>query len=796
MGMTVDYNTHFKDLEKVIATIDRPGAYCTHDRRIVYTPTLEVGEVGIIAFPLLESQIKSMIVEAERAPYGKGEETLLDSSVRNCWQVNADKVKIGGPKWKETFANILGSVAAGLGCDRSRLSAELYKLLIYEKGGFFVAHRDTEKCDGMVATLVIALPTFGLGGELIVRHKGEETIIDMRGEGPGELSYAAFYADCEHEVMIVEEGHRVCLVYNLILSGSESGTELVAPDFDKQHRQLAQILSDSDRWEPDMKLVWILEHDYSEAGLSFNILKNKDASVAKAFLWASKQAGLSIHATTLHIREGASYDDHYDYDDDISDPDPEYEPLEIYDRSMWLENWVSASGDRPDFGKVPLADEELLPEDALGDALPDEQRVHEAMGNGGASLERSYRITALAIWPESQTFRVFAKAGLANLLGYIESLIRKADQEPSMRESVREVLLNTIRGWEELERVFTYLGAGSDNKVALARTGLSLADGFKDASVNSELLSGVVISRYSGELNDSLLEVMLATDPGDLGEFIAELGETWFSDYPREMVALMNSLQDRVDLRSGSAWTDLFRRWLNSMMRSLPQLARNSVPKQADRWSEPPDPVTLDAATIHVLMRSLWRFGMDGTARLFVEFLTEAPTVADPHREIAVAIEGICAVPIVGTGGYAAGLRELILYSANNLLARSGEPPPPPHDWIIPPRDLACNCDWCSKVREFCGDPESPELRIKATKHYRVHVEGEIRYAKLDVALSTVTEGLPYTLVCTKTRGADPGILRRYKSDIEAMKQIMGASALVSDEEQLFKDLRLAIVKS
>jgi hypothetical protein len=37
--------------------------------------------------------------------------------------------------------------------------ADLYKLLAYDPGSFFVNHRDTEKVAGMFATLIIVLPS-------------------------------------------------------------------------------------------------------------------------------------------------------------------------------------------------------------------------------------------------------------------------------------------------------------------------------------------------------------------------------------------------------------------------------------------------------------------------------------------------------------------------------------------------------------------------------------------------------------------------------------------------------------
>lgn len=104
---------------------------------------------------------------------------LVDTSVRDCWQIDAARVRLGGRAWPGTFSGILGATADGLGCPVERLDAQLYKLLVYPSGGFFSSHRDTPKADGMIATLTISLPTAGAGGELIVRHRGREATLDM-----------------------------------------------------------------------------------------------------------------------------------------------------------------------------------------------------------------------------------------------------------------------------------------------------------------------------------------------------------------------------------------------------------------------------------------------------------------------------------------------------------------------------------------------------------------------------------------------------------------------------------------
>lgn len=62
---------------------------------------------------------------------------------------------------------ILPSVCSDLGlAKKDKVKANLYKLLIYNKGSFFLSHKDTEKEDKMFGTLVVNLPSSHLGGDL------------------------------------------------------------------------------------------------------------------------------------------------------------------------------------------------------------------------------------------------------------------------------------------------------------------------------------------------------------------------------------------------------------------------------------------------------------------------------------------------------------------------------------------------------------------------------------------------------------------------------------------------------
>jgi len=140
----------------------------------------------------LPVQAEQLIAAAERAPYGRGEETLTDPKVRRTWQIAPDRVRLGGRHWPKTFNTIVARVAEGLGVTH-KVEAQLYKLLIYDQGGFFVPHRDTEKAKGMFATLIVVVPSLSAGGELMVRHKEREARLDLRCEEPSDVAFAAFY---------------------------------------------------------------------------------------------------------------------------------------------------------------------------------------------------------------------------------------------------------------------------------------------------------------------------------------------------------------------------------------------------------------------------------------------------------------------------------------------------------------------------------------------------------------------------------------------------------------------------
>jgi hypothetical protein len=146
-SIQIEYNCDLKPLEKLLSDVERSGDFFVSGAMEIPMPKVEVEGVGVLSFPVPATQVSALIQQASRAPYGRGEATILDESVRKVWQLPPNKVLLGGKSWAVNFEGILKQAAIGLGCEATAVAAELYKLLVYDEGGFFLAHRDTEKVE-------------------------------------------------------------------------------------------------------------------------------------------------------------------------------------------------------------------------------------------------------------------------------------------------------------------------------------------------------------------------------------------------------------------------------------------------------------------------------------------------------------------------------------------------------------------------------------------------------------------------------------------------------------------------
>src|SRR5205823_3242318 len=63
------------------------------------TLQLEVSGVGPVHLPVRAPLAKKLIAVARPAMFGRGEQTLTDTGVRDTWELTPDQLTLGGPGW-------------------------------------------------------------------------------------------------------------------------------------------------------------------------------------------------------------------------------------------------------------------------------------------------------------------------------------------------------------------------------------------------------------------------------------------------------------------------------------------------------------------------------------------------------------------------------------------------------------------------------------------------------------------------------------------------------------------------
>jgi len=251
-------------------------------------------------------------------------ETKQDDNVRNCNELDPDDVEIRHPDWNRSLAALVKDVGEQLGLGASPIRSALYKVLLYGPGQHFKEfHKDTEKEEGMFGTLVVQLPSAHRGGSICFRFNGQEEEYDF-GVAHGEAQYwphfAAHYADVDHKVKVVSEGHRLVLIYNLVWGGGgETPTATTNSNREQAGLRICERWSSISRnYFSDQFLLW-LEHDYTSDSLrqlGASALKGRDREYGRLMLGIAKSmvgtlklrvAVVIRDKTELYLGDGDDY---------------------------------------------------------------------------------------------------------------------------------------------------------------------------------------------------------------------------------------------------------------------------------------------------------------------------------------------------------------------------------------------------------------------------------------------------------------------------------------------------------
>ena len=782
------YNRSLADLESLLSRVTRPGNFCMHGALALPMPVVEVDRVGSLSFPLLGTQAAALIAAAELAPHGRGEETVLDTTVRRVWQIAAANVRLGGKHWEQTLRQVLADVARGLGCEDAAIRAELYKLLVYDPGGFFLPHRDSEKAPGMFGTLLIQLPSPHLGGELTIRHAGREESIDLSATDCAELGFAAFYADCEHEVRPVTAGHRLCLVFNLLRGVAADEPPATAPSYGAEIALAARLIglafaaADAPR-----KLVWLLEHQYTQAELGFEALKGVDAAVGGVLRRAAGAAACDAHLAVMHIEEsgpaevqyapsrGRRYRDVFDGDSDAAAV--AYEVVEVSDTARYIDHWRAADGHCGAFGKLPLADDELLPAGALDDEPLDEDRLLEATGNEGVSFERAYRRAVLVLWPRTRRVDVLLQAGIGSALPALEMLVAADGASADALDMAERIVAH----WSQQSQPRYVDSREGPLRIGMLRCLLH----FGATEACHRFMYSVLLADFDGSEVAALAEVAPVILPApSLDRWLGSLLETAFLRCPRALCELLFHLESASLTQTRPDHGMALRRFADALVGALPGLAARPPRRDIDERLFF-DKVAADAQSCYRLLSALERLVTEPRRAAACAAMIQQPHVFDPGRVLVPALKSLCGADCDGIVGDVQRLR-LWRHSCTFLIARSEFPPPLPQDWSQPVA-LSCNCDDCKSLQGFALDPRLREQRFRVRQDRREHLQRQIERHRLDMGHLTERTGSPQTLVCRKTRANFQRQCRQHAEDVAAMHALLalGGGALSAECAQL-----------
>ncbi|HKG70012.1 MAG TPA: 2OG-Fe(II) oxygenase, partial [Segetibacter sp.] len=414
------------------------GKFVTADTVPFLFPGLQIEGLGELSYPINDAQTKALISIAHKAPFGKGNETVLDNNVRSAWEINADKLTFHGKQWTTFLDKILGDIKPELGIEDYAISAHLYKMLIYEKGDFFLQHKDSEKEKGMFGTLTIVLPCRHTGGELVVSFDNKDEVVDFAKDSSDyKIAYAAFYADCDHEIKPVTAGYRICLVYNLV---QKKAGEKIKPATVETHAvQLANIIKEQEQRGDIKPYIVLLGHQYTPENFSEQSLKLNDRHKADILFSAAQKLGFyaKMCLVTSYLSGAPAYSG--SYDDDDTDEDAAME--EVYDESLDIEHW--AESEIPALNDVSFDEEDLITSFAVKDDEPIVKEATGYMGNYGPDLMHWYHYAAVVIWSPAANAQLLPLQNAATQLQWIDYFNKNYPQVSNPETRAVELILST-----------------------------------------------------------------------------------------------------------------------------------------------------------------------------------------------------------------------------------------------------------------------------------------------------------------------------------------------------------------
>lgn len=734
-------------IQQVLASAGTPGTFATRHTAGIEDIYFDVVDVGAVPLPLSHRTARNLCDVARPARYGLRDKTLLDPRVRDTWEIGKSQIKLDTRHWRRTLDPKLEGIARDLGLSAgAKLRAELHNLLVYGPGQFFAPHRDSEKADGMIGSLVVLLPSDSRGGALVIEHHDEK--VSYRGS-PDQLVLVAFYADCRHEVRPVTSGYRAALTFNLFLetparkedrSASKPVDTLVAlvRDYFATPRLTRPPWPSQPAPE---RLVYLLDHEYTQKGLSWHALKNGDTVRATLLREVAARLDCDIVLALADVHETWSCEDDWgydsydeddgdDYDDDRGD---DYELIELCGSDIELRHWVGPSDKRVQAISGEVMDDEICFTKPSVDLAPFKSEHEGYTGNAGNTVDRWYHRAAVLLWPRARTFAIRAKASPAWGIREIAKILARGEADVA-KQRIREIL------------PFWSREAPHEKAPGFADQVLQVAAEIDDEQLATALVEPIAIEQVAPKTAPRWVDLLARYGVS----WCSQVFERWTSsderdyDHPPRMAWMVSlpALSAPLCSRGGADAIELVRRiaraqwtWLNTRL---------------DDWIKPPLS-SYSLKTIEEASRPI--VGLLAAAALVGDLDLPSTIVGRLTAERGYPITGALAVLRAGAphGAATLGLGALHDDCTRTLTKLAATPSRSPGDWSITTQ-IGCKCELCARLGKFLRAANEQQFEWPLAKERRAHVHQTLDRYELPVNHVTRRTGSPYTLVLTKTR--------------------------------------------
>jgi predicted 2-oxoglutarate/Fe(II)-dependent dioxygenase YbiX len=681
--------------------------------------SIAIEDIGTLPLPISDIVANAVIAKAKLAPFGKGMKTIVDTSVRNTWEIEPEKLSLDKKIWDANLKHVLKEIKTQMGIAHE-IEVSLYKLLLYQEGSFFLKHQDTEKEKNMFGTLIIGLPSEYKGGELHISFDGENKVFDF-SDNTTEFNWVAFYADCHHEVKKIIKGNRVVLVYNLIYKSVVKPSPVVKSL--ALHR-LNEILDGIEK-EAIVKPILInLKHQYTSENFAINKLKGDDKNIVELLLKATEGRPwmINVGLHSFYICGEGEYD-HYNRNPEWTVDELEY----IHDEEESFENWLL----KPKLGDLSLENVIAINPKNIKNEEPIESEHEGYMGNYGPTAEFWYKFGVLVLIPPL-AINTFVKSTNNKSKLSLISYYLNHQQNLKALNIYNALDLNSLRFRTDdvnpLFRLWSLNPEIIDTKSEFLHT---INEGFLAAPIKDIQSFFKSISNEKCQL--ILNDLMKSKDENVLLKVVL-----LFHTNTNNKIFALESAEDHYQ-NICSLYLDMVYNKYNG------DSAQYSNYNTTDFYQFSKLAFDLSFQNISLFID---KYAQTLNHTLFYD-------------------EGI---KLIKT--YKGSRRkELLNILKEYLIRHTSEAPMAPVDAKRNFPVLKKYSDYEKILKDFCEDPVLEVLEFRRPERVRNLMDRLIRDYNLDLDTEVISRGSPYTLKITKNTKSFTGLLKRYKRDMKTLKE-------------------------